>query len=347
MLECIYPCRISDYINSIFKTQLDMEEEKISVIIPIYNVENYLRKCLDSVVNQTYKNLEILLVDDESSDSSGLIADEYAQKDSRIRVFHNKNMGVSGARNYGLDHMKGDYVAFIDSDDYVDLTYFEKLYKALKDTASDMSVCGFDYIFENRDNKFKIKHLFPNRTRVLGKEQALKNIFSYSRRTVSFTTAWANLAKKELYQGVRYPLRKIVEDMYTTYKLYLNADKIAYYNESLYFYVQRTGSIVNSPFTLEKTSMIDLYDEKLRLLKENNQFEAYNLTLYRYYLMLNFVKIQVERNNLDFDTRLIDDKLKSLNDKELSYRFNPKLDLNKLLEKDLSKYILKIFYKFR
>ncbi|VWL84911.1 glycosyltransferase family 2 protein [Oceanivirga miroungae] len=319
--------------------------EKISIIIPIYNVENYLRKCLDSIVNQTYKNLEILLIDDGSTDKSGKIADEYAKNDSRVIVFHNENGGVSAARNFGLDKATGEYIALVDSDDYVDLTYIEKLYKVLKENNADISVCKFDYIFEKNYRNIKIKNIMPFKTRILEKDKALKNIFSYSKKTVSFTTVWASLTKKELYSDIRYPLGKFVEDIYTTYKLYLKAGKIAYYNEPLYYYVQRTGSYVNSPFTLSKTSMVDLYDEKLRLLKESNQTEVYNLTLYRYFLILNLVRTQVIKNQLDFDISIIDEKLKYLESLEISHPFNPKLALNKLVEKDLSKYVLQIYLK--
>lgn len=321
--------------------------EKISVIIPVYNVEKYIRRCLDSVVNQTYSNLDIILVNDGTPDNSGEILEEYAKKDDRIRVFHNDNMGLSGARNFGIEKIKGEYIAFIDSDDFIELTYFEKLYKTLKENDADISVCGFKLYFENKTKNTKNKNILPYKTRILEKEEAIKNIFSYSSKAIAFTVAWASLAKKELFDGIRYPLNQILEDVSTTYKLYLKASKIAYYNEPLYYYVQRNGSILNSPFTLKKISMINMYDEKLRILSEKNLPEIHNLTLYRYYLMLNFVKLQVKKNKIDYDINIINDKIKKLDTMELDCQVTPKLTLNKILEKYLGKYIIYLYFKFR
>ena len=121
-----------------------MNNELISVIVPVYKVENYLRECLDSIINQTYKNLEIILVDDGSPDKSGEICDEYALKDSRITVYHTENKGQAHARNYGLDRCRGDYITFIDSDDIVKNSYVEKLFALLKYYDSDMSACSVE-----------------------------------------------------------------------------------------------------------------------------------------------------------------------------------------------------------
>ena len=119
-----------------------MNNELVSVIVPVYKVENYLRDCLDSIINQTYTNLEIILVDDGSPDKSGEICEEYARKDSRITVYHTENKGQAHARNYGLDRCRGDYITFIDSDDIAKINYVEKLFSLLKDYDSDMSACS-------------------------------------------------------------------------------------------------------------------------------------------------------------------------------------------------------------
>ncbi len=320
-------------------------DEKISIIIPVYNVENYIRKCIDSVINQTYKNLEIILIDDGTPDNSGKICDEYAEKDSRIIVLHNENMGLSGARNCGLDIATGKYVSFIDSDDYVDTCYIEKLYNALKSENADMAICKFKYIFEKDYKNINIKSILPYKTKVFNSEQALNNMYSYSKRAISFVTAWGGVAKIELFDGVRYPIGKIIEDEYTTYKLYMKCNKISYYNEPLYYYVQRTGSILNSPFTIEKVSMVDVFDEKLNMLRANAYNHTYNLTLSRYYLMLYFVKAKIIRNKLDYDIKLIDDKISKLDNMSLEHRMSFKILLNKILEKYFVKYCMKIYSK--
>ena len=123
-----------------------MKNLLVSVIVPIYNVEKYLRKCVDSILNQTYKNLEIILVDDGSPDNCGNICDEYALSDSRIRIIHKKNGGLSDARNAGLDIARGNYILFVDSDDYIDETMVEKLYEALEKEKAEMSLCSFVYV---------------------------------------------------------------------------------------------------------------------------------------------------------------------------------------------------------
>lgn len=221
-------------------------QELVSVIVPIYKVEKYIHRCIESIINQTYVNLEIILVDDGSPDSCGEICDEYAKADNRIIVVHKANGGLSDARNAGLDIMHGDFVTFIDSDDYVSLDYIEKLYNVLKNKNADISVCAEEYVLEISDNKEKvIKRPFREYkgVKVFNAEEAL----SCSLRQDLFeASAWAKLYRANLFSDVRYPVGFAYEDQGTTYKTFLQSRRLVFVGERLYFYLQRNGSILHS-----------------------------------------------------------------------------------------------------
>lgn len=221
-------------------------QELVSVIVPIYKVEKYIHRCIESIINQTYVNLEVILVDDGSPDSCGTICDEYAKADNRIVVVHKANGGLSDARNAGLDIMHGYFVTFVDSDDYISLDYVEKLYKVLKDNNADISICAEEYILELSDGKEKvIKRPFNEfkGTKRLTVEEAL----SCSLRQDLFeASACAKLYRASLFSDVRFPVGYAYEDQGTTYKTFLRSEKIVYVGEQLYFYLQRSGSILHS-----------------------------------------------------------------------------------------------------
>lgn len=218
----------------------------VSVIVPIYKVEKYIHRCVDSIINQTYSNLEIILVDDGSPDSCGAICDEYARTDNRIVVVHKANGGLSDARNAGLDIMHGYFVTFVDSDDYIYLDYVEKLYKAINDNDADISVCAEEYVLELSNGKEKvIKRPFREYegTKILTVEEALscslmQDLFEAS--------AWAKLYRANLFSDVRYPVGFAYEDQGTTYKTFLKSERVAFLGEHLYCYLQRNGSILHS-----------------------------------------------------------------------------------------------------
>ena len=149
----------------------------ISVILPIYNVEKYLRKCVDSLLKQTYKNLEIILVDDGSPDNCPLICDELAKIDSRVKVLHKKNGGLSDARNYGLDHCNGNYVVFVDSDDFVNINMIDYLYKAIKNQNADIAICNFRNVYENELINYEINEPMKD-VKLFKDEQIINNLFN-------------------------------------------------------------------------------------------------------------------------------------------------------------------------
>lgn len=231
-----------------------MNKELISIIIPVYNVENYLNRCLDSVIEQSYSNIEIIVIDDGSNDDSGKICDEYALIDSRIKVIHKENGGLSDARNYGINEHKGKYITFIDSDDYVEPTYIETLYNAIKKYDADIAICSYQCIYENGT----ILKQRENMKCLLNPEETLEEILYQTNFNVS---AWAKLYKDELFKENRYPKGKIFEDAYTTYKLILASKKISVDLKIEYNYMIRENSILTSKFSEKKLLLINAYEE--------------------------------------------------------------------------------------
>lgn len=218
----------------------------ISVIIPVYNVEKYLRKCLDSIVGQTYEKLEMILVDDGSTDSSGSICDEYAGRDKRIRVIHKENGGLSDARNAGLDICTGEYITFIDSDDFVSRDYARILLEMAVKHSADITVCADEYIYYDSRGKETRKgrpyKKFKGEKAMTGDEA-----LSCALRQEFFDlSACAKLYKKKCFEGIRFPKGCISEDIGTVYKPLLMAQKAVFTSLPLYFYVQRQGSIMHT-----------------------------------------------------------------------------------------------------
>lgn len=237
-----------------------MSNSLISVIVPVYKVEKYLPKCVESIMGQSYKNLEIILVDDGSPDDCGKLCDEYAAKDSRVKVIHKKNGGLSDARNVALDVMAGDYVTFIDSDDYVANDFVESLYKLIFENGAEMSVVSLSPFYEGCGPE---KESFGgHKTLLMDREFALAEMF-YQKKFD--TTAWAKMYKVSMFADVRYPKGWLFEDLATTYKLILKSEKIVFYGYKAYYYLLRKESIEGSAFKLAK------YESCLNIV---NQLEA-------------------------------------------------------------------------
>jgi len=216
----------------------------ISVVVPVYNVSAYLPSCIDSIIKQTYKNLEIILVDDGSTDISPQICDDYLNKDKRIKVIHQKNGGLSDARNSGINIATGDYITFIDSDDVVALDMIDYLYKLLIDNNADLSLCQMRKIDEN--GKF-IDNPLPVASCVVGNspEECLKH---YLKDLRFDTVACAKLYKTNMFSKIRFPKGKFHEDVYTTYKIVAKCCKIAIGEERKYLYRMRLDSIMHQSF---------------------------------------------------------------------------------------------------
>ncbi len=224
----------------------------VSVVIPVYNVEPYLHECVTSVVEQTYTNIEIILVDDGSTDSSGTLCDEFALSDSRICVFHKKNGGLSDARNYGIRRSHGSLISFIDSDDYVSPDYIMHLYQALVRGKTDIattSICIFREGEPLKEHKRDTAEFH-----VYDACEALEDML-YMRHLEP--NAFPKIYKKELFDTIQYPVGKLYEDIATTTKLIDKAGKIAYLDEKDYYYRIRPNSIQTASFNPKKLDLLD------------------------------------------------------------------------------------------
>lgn len=213
----------------------------ISIIIPIYNVEPYLDRCINSILVQTYTNIEIILVDDGSSDNSSKICEDFANKDERIVVIHKKNGGQAEARNLGIDVCKGDYISFVDSDDWVEPTYIDGLLKTVQKTDADIAICELKRVHSYENKKFTQKICLQNYTPI----EAIRRLFS--KREVSFIGPVCKIYKRHLFNNIRFPVGKFHEDEFFTYKVFSSATKIAYTSEILYYYYQRADSTMGKP----------------------------------------------------------------------------------------------------
>lgn len=220
-----------------------IKNELISIIVPIYKVEKYLDFCISSIVNQTYKNLEIILVNDGSMDLCPEICKKWEQIDRRICVINKKNGGLSDARNFGIAAASGEYFSFIDSDDYVDSHFIEFLYETMRAANSDISMCAYSMVREetNKKNNIEIEHDYTIET--YSREDALRRLLSSN---PFGDYAWNKLYKKKLFDSIRYPIGRKMEDIGTTYLLFDQCSKISFINCPLYYYVQRNGSILHN-----------------------------------------------------------------------------------------------------
>ncbi|MCI6997389.1 MAG: glycosyltransferase [Eubacterium sp.] len=254
--------------------------DMISIVVPIYNVEQYLVECVNSLIHQTYKNIEIILVDDGSTDSSGAICDEYACKDERIRVIHKQNGGLSDARNVGIDIARGDYIGFVDSDDYVEHNMYEHLLLACKENLCDIAVCARDNFDENGGHNIMF---CVNEPVIYDDESAIEEIL-LNRNMDS--AAWDKLYKRELFVGIRYPIGVLHEDLDVTSRVISKTSKIVQIPEILYKYRIRNGSITKQGFKPKKMDML-LQTEKLcefvlekypKLAWQSSKFMCFNIT---------------------------------------------------------------------
>ena len=256
--------------------------EKITVIVPVYNVENYLEKCLDSLINQTYKNLEIIVINDGSTDNSGEICQEYAQKDNRIVYIEKENGGLSDARNVGLDKMTGSYVTFIDSDDWAELDYVEILYKKIIEYQADISVGN--YYSYNEDEETYYFHIYGDSyyEKVYDNISIFENLYeSQEMKSFALISAWGKLYKAKLFDYLRFEKGKLGEDGYFNQKMYLSVNKVVYLNKGLYAYRQRSGSITNTWTEKWMHALVDAMSERITLLASLGYPLEKHLAIYR------------------------------------------------------------------
>lgn len=237
----------------------------VSVIIPIYNVEKYLEECVESVLCQTYQNLEIILVDDGSPDGCGAICEEYAQKDKRVKVIHKENGGLSDARNAGLDVCRGDYIVFADSDDCIHPQMIERLYNLLLKYQADMAICSFQDIGEN-EMPLYAEYDAQGKEYCLEKENIMNQLQSRNLLTV---VAWNKIYKARLFENIRYPKGYIHEDEFIIHKLLHLCTRTVYTEEKLYYYRKRGDSIMGNISPKKIQDIYLAYEDRISFLEEN------------------------------------------------------------------------------
>lgn len=239
-----------------------MEQDKISVIIPVYNVEKYFSTCMETVLNQTYKNLEIILVDDESTDNSGKMCDEYAKKDSRVKVVHKKNEGAASARNAGLDIATGEYIGFIDSDDFVELDFYEVLYKCIIEENADLAMCRLVDCYGTIEKVEKKVQKY-----VWNTEEAIKIVLEAKLTSV---TPVNKLYKKFIFDKLRYESCNTAEDAEIIIDILMKCKKIVFLDDEKYFYIHRENSVTTRKFDKERGyDVIYAYQKNYKLIENN------------------------------------------------------------------------------
>lgn len=258
-------------------------KDLISIIVPIFNVEKYLDHCISSILDQTYKNVEIILVNDGSTDNCPVMCDQYAIYDSRIKVVHKINEGVSSARNVGLDMATGKYVTFVDSDDSVTEDYIEVLYNALKKTNSQISTGEFLKV-ESEEFIIKRDTILNESFQIFSPREAVRTY--KNPLNTDFTTVTGKLYQMDLFKSLRFPFGKFAEDEYLGYKIFFAANRIVHTPNKIYNYFTRQGSITTSPFSLKHLDFLEAREERIIFLKNLSEFQLMNESLIFYFYEL-------------------------------------------------------------
>lgn len=264
-------------------------QDLISVIVPVYKVEAYLDECVQSIISQTHKQLEIILVDDGSPDGCPAMCDAWAEKDSRIQVVHKENGGLSDARNAGIDAATGDYIAFVDSDDLIAPEMYEKMLAALKSENADICACNILSCFPDRTCPWGCREY------VVGEpERFLKMIYSDTSFPVA---AWNKLYPRWMWENIRFPVGKICEDAFTTYMLVHSAKRIVQIPEALYCYRIRENSIMTSAFRLQRMDEEEAWRVNYEFIRKNYpnlQKRAFDFYLQKVNGLIHAIKEQRE-----------------------------------------------------
>ena len=282
-----------------------MNGKLISVIVPVYNVEKYLRRSIDAIINQTYKNLEIILVDDGSTDRSGKICDEYAALDKRVKVIHKKNSGQAGAINLALDCANGEYIRFLDPDDYINKNFYKNLYILAEKYNTDITECSMVKVKEEDD----VQKVYIEEFEVQENENVeffdgiggIRKLFGEDFAEYLETIVKVNkIYKKQVFENIRFSEVRIYEEWGTMYKLYYNTKKNLKMHKVQYVYVQRKTSTVNRPFSKERLLMLDGIEYCISLAKELKLIDLV-LDCYRKYFetIVRFLDMIKDKNTID------------------------------------------------
>lgn len=271
-----------------------MEEKKVTVIVPIYHVEQYLKKCVESIRNQTYRNLEIILVDDGGDDGCPAMCDEYAGIDERIRVVHKTNGGLSDARNAGMAIATGDYVAYADSDDYLMENAYERMVARMEETGADIAVCNFLCVDAEGNPISERNGAMDIRDGVISGTQAIRNLsgphYEY------WTTAWNRMYRREIAEIVPFPKGRLHEDEFTAHQFFSQAQKVVGIEKPLYCYVIRDNSIMTKKFSARNLDYVDALDLRIAYCMEHEELVETGKALLRWmpqYLLRSHKKLDL------------------------------------------------------
>jgi glycosyltransferase involved in cell wall biosynthesis len=280
---------------------------EISIIVPIYKVEPYLKRCVDSILGQTFSNFELILVDDGSPDNCGKICDEYLQKDSRVKVIHKVNGGLSSARNAGLDLANGKYVGFVDSDDYIHQKMFQVLHENAEKYTANVVICDFLKVYETEC--FYTEDFSYSNILQFTNIQALNEL--YTNNNIKFVVVWNKLYDRTLFKDVRFPDGKSDEDEFIAHRTLYNTNKVIYVQGSLYYYLQRNNSIVGSPFNIRRLDKVYALEDRFKFFRTVKQLKLKNKAEKDYVdsFFWNYYKAKKELTNVDEDLKKLEKNL--------------------------------------
>lgn len=308
---------------------------RVSIIVPVYNVERYLDKCISSILVQSFTDFELILIDDGSKDNSGNICDGYKKKDSRVKVIHQENSGLSAARNIGIEASEGKHVTFIDSDDFIHPNMIEILYSNMVESKADISVCGYHLTYEGEE----VPKEFNNSNITLYTNiEAVRKVVEKSEDKM--IVAWCKLYRRSLFSDIRYPVGKYHEDEFVTYKLLYKTNKVVVTEAKLYYYLQRSNSITGSTYNIKRLEKLEALKEATIFFRDENNKELTNLAEFRYLLnvQIAYYRVKYEMNH----NKEIMDKLRN----EYNYEFNKLSEENMKNISIIQKIQLRFFHIF-
>ena len=285
------------YYTRIVPSMQNQEKPLISIIVPVYNVAPYLPNCLDSIINQTYKNLEIILVASTSPDNSVEICDEYAEKNKRISVIHCPANGLSDGRNRGIDAAHGEYLSFIDSDDFIAPEFIQALYDIIVEYECDIAQGGFLRVPETQNTiPDSVKSDSEYSISTYTNKEMLMKMNSYGTYIVM---TWNKLYHRSLFSEIRFPVGKLYEDVATSYKLFYSAKKIGSFLKPMYFYRQVPTSIMGQPYSSKRLDALEHARDAVTFFKELEEYDIYGVAICNLIFSLNSTIIQVREHIAD------------------------------------------------
>ena len=269
----------------------------VSVIVPVYKVEKYIHRCVDSILAQSFRDFELILVDDGSPDNCGAICEEYAAKDSRIHVIHQANGGLSAARNTGIEwalaHSDSQWLTFIDSDDWIHPQFLQTLLSVAKETGCNVCVCNHDYV-----STFKKEQLLPLTVPVTAEVLTAEELLVS--HEWNFNYACIKLYRKECFAEIRYPVGKVFEDTYTTFRILFSQKSIAYVDQKLYFYFRNVAGITRAPWTPRELTIFDAMHQQMEFYHTNGYPQAFEKEEKLYVNHHAYQLVRIRENKADW-----------------------------------------------